>query len=253
MLRLGRLTPLLVAALAVAGCGNTGGEPEQIISGDLGSRVSSGTLLAATLAAEVALVVAEPPGPGSCPSIDADGDQLTLDYGTGCVPSSGVTTEPIGGTVTLVVAGGMGVFAGEVQSFGFSDLPMVGELSGDVVRAGDLLSADVEFEGLNWTEAGTDNTLDALFEIEADDGAFLLNARTGSFLRGQPLAVEFDLEEVGTSAGAMGACFVPEAGTIRLERGAATATLTYTADSASSGSVGISYNDRDPETLTPCP
>ena len=92
-----RLQVALAATLLLAatGCENTGADTEAIISGELGIRVTTGSLMAATLATELALAVTETPEPGACPFASQDGDDLTLDFGTGCVPDSGTTTEPM--------------------------------------------------------------------------------------------------------------------------------------------------------------
>ncbi len=245
---------LLGAALAVlTACGPIG-EPEPIISGDLAGRVAQASLMTGALAVEIALSSAEPSGPGGCPSTSQDGDDLTLDYGVGCVPESGITTETIGGTVDLVVAGGLGAFVGEVQTFGFENLPLVGDLSGDASVAGDLAGADVELTGLGWTSDGVDNSLDILFEIEGDADGFILNAGPATFVRGQPPELFFHVEDVAVPRDGMGACYVPTSGQIRMERLGATATLTFSEEVAASGSVSVVYSDReDPDTFALCP
>jgi len=250
-----RLQVALAATLLLAatGCENTGADTEAIISGELGIRVTTGSLMAATLATELALAVTETPEPGACPFASQDGDDLTLDFGTGCVPDSGTTTEPISGMARLIVAGGSGDFIGELQSLGFQDLPVVGEVSGSVTRAGDLLSADVQLTGLTWTDDGSDNAIDALFELSADSEIFEVNVSAGDFVRGPPPDLLFELVDVQVPRGGMGACFVPQAGSAQLERLAATANLDFSSEAASSGVVSVSYNDRDPDTLTLCP
>jgi len=249
-----RILLITVLAAGLAGCGATQGQGEPIISGDLAGRVARAALMTGTLAAEIALSAAEPSGAGGCPSTSSDGDELSLDYGVGCVPQSGITLDPIGGSVDLVVAGGMGTFVGDVQAFGFADLPIVGALSGDTSRQGDLLSADVDLENFGWTADGVDNTLDILFEIEADSDGFLFNAGPATFLRGQPPETFFGVEDVTAPRDGVGVCFVPDGGSIRMERLAATATITFSEESAASGSVSVVYNDRDePETFVLCP
>ena len=261
MLRL-TLSLLLVGAMA-SGCANTVGDPEDIISGDLAGRVMRGVLMASTLSTELAWNTGEPPGTTGCPAAAEDGDDLVLDYATGCTPESGITPDTVGGVVRLTVAGGMGVFVGDVQAFGFDDLPLTGEVSGDVSRAGDLLGADVDWVGLSWAEDGEDNTIEALIEIEGDEDGFLLNATSGRFLRGQNVEIDFDLEDASVARGSMGTCFVPDGGSLSLvrlggrarrrRRGPAPPTLEFTPDAASSGDVRASFNERDPETISPCP
>lgn len=249
-----RVLAITVLSVALSACGITQGEPEPIISGDLAGRVARAALMTGTLAAEIALSTAEPSGPGGCPSTSVNGDQLLLDYGVGCVPESAITLDSIGGNVDLVVAGGMGTFVGDVQAFGFADLPLVGSLSGDTSRAGDLLAADIDLENLGWTADGVDNTLDVLFEIEADSDGFLLNAGPATFLRGQPPEVFFHVEDVTVSRDGMGACFVPDGGSIRMERLAATATIAFSEEAAASGAISVVFNDREEaETFALCP
>ncbi|MCP4869011.1 MAG: hypothetical protein GY898_09880 [Proteobacteria bacterium] len=245
---------ITVLAAALAGCGITQGDPEPIISGDLAGRVARAALMTGTLAAEIGLSTAEPSGPGGCPSTSSNGDQLVLDYGVGCVPESEITLDAIGGNVDLIVAGGMGTFVGDVQALGFADLPLVGSLSGDTSRAGDLLAADIDLESIGWTADGVDNTLNILFEIEANTDGFLLNAGPATFLRGQPPEVFFHVEDVTVPRDGMGACFVPDGGVIRMERLAATAIITFSEEAASSGSISVVFNDREePETFALCP
>lgn len=246
------IIPLLLSAL-LCGCADTVGEPEDIISGDLAGRVMRGVLMASTLASELALNTAEPPGPGGCPSSSDDGDDLVLDYATGCTPASGITPDTVGGVARLTVAGGMGVFVGDVQAFGFDDLPLTGELSGDVSRAGDLLGADLDWASLGWAEGGADNVLDVLIEIEGDSDGFMFNVSSGRFMRGQDIEVDFDLVDVTVAHGALGSCFVPDGGSLSVVRLGAEATLEFTPDSASSGDVRATFNERDPETIRPCP
>ncbi len=248
-----RLLSGLILALVLAGCPTTEAPPDPILPASLAAQTSTAALMASTVAGELALNIAEPPGLGSCPSGTWDGDVLTLDYGDGCVPESGVTTELVSGKAVVTVAGGSGVFVGDLESLGFADLPLMGEVSGSTSRAGDLLSADVEFVGLTWTEDGTEVSLDGLLEVAADADGFVLNAASATFFAGWNPIVEVDMEEVTAARGDLGACFVPDGGTIRMERDSWDATIAYSPDVASSGTVTVTFGDRDPETATPCP
>ena len=243
----------LVLALMLAGCPTTEAPPDPILPASLAASTSTAALMASAVAGELALNVAEPPGLGGCPSGTVDGDVLTLDWGAGCLPDSGITADLISGSAVITVAGGSGVFVGDVESMGFADLPLVGEVSGSTSRAGDLLSADVEFVGLTWTEEGTEVSLDGLLEIAADADGFLLNASSATFFPGWAPVVELDLEEVTVARGELGACFVPDGGIARMERDSWDATIAYSPDVASSGTVTITFGDRDPETSSPCP
>lgn len=245
--------PVLLLAAIASGCPAAEPEPAPVISALLAGTASSSALMAATIAAELAICVADPPGPGGCPAGAQDGDSLTLSYGSGCVPDSGITGELISGQATLTVAGGSGVFIGDLETLGLPDLPLIGEVSGTTSRAGDLLAADVQFAGLSWTLNGRDVTLDALFEVSADPDGLVLDASSGSFVPGPDVVVDFDVDGVGAAWGTMGACFVPAEGTIALERDTYTATIAYSPETAESGRVTVLFGDREPESLAPCP
>lgn len=243
----------LILALMLAGCPTTEAPPDPILPATLAGQTSSSALMASTIAGELAFNIADPPGLGGCPSGSVDGDVLTLSYGAGCVPDSGITTELVSGQAVVTVAGGSGVFVGDLESLGFENLPLVGEVSGTTSRAGDLLSADVEFVGLTWTEDGREVTFDGLLEVAADGGGFVLNAASATFFAGWDPIIEVDLEEVTVARGELGACFVPDGGTIRMERDSWDATIVYSPDVAASGAVTVLFGDRDPETAVPCP
>jgi hypothetical protein len=169
------------------------------------------------------------------------------------VPDSEITTEVVSGQASLTVAGGSGYFVGDVESLGFVDLPLVGEVSGTTSRAGDLLSADVQFSGLTWTEDGSEVSLDGVFMVAGDVDGFVINASSAVFFPGWTPNVEFDLEEITVARGELGACFLPDGGTVTMERDDYDATIAYSPEVASSGTVTITYGDRDPETFSPCP
>lgn len=204
------------------------------------------------LAAELTLNISEPPETGACPVTDQDNDELTLDYGSSCVPTSGLTEDFLSGSVSLTLAGGSGVFVGSLHSLGFTDLPVVGSLSGQVTRAGDLVSADIEFSEVSWTEDGLANSVDALFEVSIDGDEVLLDVASAVFVRGNPPEFRVDLEGITPAPLALGSCWVPDGGQIVLERDAATATLSYSEVAHASGEVPVAYGSRDPVTIDPC-
>ena len=243
----------MVLALTLAGCPTTEAPADPVIPVALAAQTSTAALMAATVAGELALNVAEPPGLGGCPAGTVDGDVLTLTWGAGCVPDSGITAELVTGQAELTVASGSGYFVGDVAGLGFVDLPLIGEVSGTTSRAGPLLSADVQFAGLTWTENGSEVTFDGLFEVAADADGFVLNASSAAFFPGWEPEVELDLVEVTAVRGALGACFVPDGGTIQLERDGYEAALAYSPGVAETGTVTVTFEDRDPETYSPCP
>jgi hypothetical protein len=242
----------LLLPLVVAACQTTVPAPEPLLPRALVGQSMQAALMAATVGAEVAINVADPPGLATCPNGTHEGDDLTLDYGAGCFPASGITDETLGGAVQLTVAGGSGVFVGDLESMGFENLPLVGEISGSVSRAGDLLSADVEFRGLTWTEDGSEVVADVLFEIAADADGFVFNASAANFMPGWQPDILFELEEVTATREGLGSCFVPDGGTLLLDRDSYTATIVFSEETASSGDVQIDYNDRDSEPFSPC-
>ena len=243
----------LTLALMLAGCPTTEAPPDPVLPASLAAQTSTAALMASAIAGELAYNIADPPGLGGCPSGTWDGDILTLSYAGGCVPDSGITPDLISGQATLTVAGGSGVFVGDIESPGFENLPLVGEVSGTTSPAGDLLSADVELAGLTWTASGNEVTFDGLLEVAADADGFVLNTASATFFAGWDPIVELDLVEVTVARGELGACYVPDGGSARMERDSWDATIVYSPDTATNGSVTVAFTDRDPEPAIPCP
>lgn len=249
------LPPLLAAALLAPalGCTDTGENPELLITDDLVAEVSRGSLMLATLAAELAFNISAPPPMSACPSGFLDQDELSLDYGAGCLSDTGLSEIGLSGSVSLTLAGGSGVFVGELLSLGFPDLPVLGSVSGQVSRAGDLVTADIEFSDLIWADDGLDNTWNGLFEISIDGDDILINVASASLVRGGVPQFRIDLEDIVPVAGSLAACWIPNAGQILLEREAASATLSYSEVAHATGEVSVVYGSREPVTIVPCP
>jgi hypothetical protein len=244
------LIGLLLAPLL--GCGDTNNPSELRITDGLASEVSRGSLMLGALAAELALNISAPAPTSACPSTFQDQDELSLDYGAGCVSETGLFKVGLSGSVSLTLAGGSGVFVGELHSLGFPDLPILGSVSGQVSRAGDLITADIEFSGLVWTDDGLEDSFDGLFEVSIDGEDILLNVTSASLVRGAVPEFRVDLEDIVPAPTSLGACWIPSEGQIVLEREAASATLSYSEVAYATGEVPVAYGSRDPVTLEPC-
>jgi len=242
----------LLCCVQTLGCADTGGESELLITDDLVAKVSRGSLMLGTLAAELALNISAPPGPAACPGGSLDQDELSLNYGGGCLSDTGLSDTGLSGAVSLTLAGGSGVFVGDINSLGFPDLPVLGSVSGQVSRAGSLVTADIEFSSLTWTDNGLDNTWNGLFEITIDDDDILMNVASGSMLRGGAPEFEVDLQDIVPAPASLGACWVPEQGQMILEREGANATLSYSEVAHATGQVPVLYGSEDSVALNPC-
>ena len=243
----------LLCCVQTLGCADTQQDLELLLTDNLVSEVSRGSLMLGTLAAELALNISAPPAQGACPSGFQEQDELSMDYGAGCISDTGLSETGLSGAVTITLAGGSGVFVGELNSLGFPDLPLLGNISGQVSRAGNLVTADIEFSSLSWTDSGLDNVWDGLFEITIDNDDILMNVASGSMLRGGVPEFEVDLQDVVPAPTSLGACWVPEQGQIILEREGANATLTYSEVAHATGQVPVVYGSEETAALTPCP
>ena len=248
-LNCGLIGLLLAPAL---GCRDVDNSSELRITDELAAEVSRGSLMLGALAAELALNVSAPPAMSSCPITFQEQDDLSLDYGAGCVSESGLFELGLSGSVSLTLAGGSGVFVGEIHSLGFPDLPVLGNVSGQVSRAGDLVTADIEFSTLTWTDDGLDNSFDGLFEISLDGEDILINVASASLVRGAVPEFRIDLEDIIPAPMSLGACWIPAEGQIVLEREAASATLSYSEVAYATGEVPVAYGSREPVSLEPC-
>jgi hypothetical protein len=243
----------LAAAQLVACDGTQPGDEDPPIPGEAAGRIAAAMVMAGGLALEIASVVAEPPPMGGCPLVHEDGDTWSLDYGAGCTPSSGLLAEDLVGSATLTVAAGSGVFVGTLDGLGFGGEGASGGVSGNSSVAGELASADVQFDGLSWAADERENVLDGVFEGSADAASITLVADDADVLHGgdEPVFRAW-LDEATVARGALGPCSIPTAGSLRLERELVSATMTFSEEAASSGSVPISYSDRDAGALALC-
>ena len=243
---------LPLVLLGLPGCVDTDAAPDLQITDGLVEDVTRGSLMLGALAVELALNVSEPPPVSGCPSGIQDQDSLTLNYGAGCLPESGLFELGLLGSASFTLAGGSGVFVGEVTSLGFPDLPLLGSVSGQVSRAGDLVSADLEFSDLVWTDSGLENRFDGLFELSIDGEDILLNLAAGRMLRGGEPHFRVDLEDIVPAPLSMGPCWLPISGQATLERDQDTAMMTFTETTGSNSEVEVEYGSRDPAMIEPC-
>jgi len=237
---------------SLVACSQGPGIDEQIISGSLATTISNSAYMVATLGFELALLADETPALGSCPGVSEDGNELLLEYGTGCAPSSGITSETVSGHAQLTLASGIGAFTGSLEGLGFDNLPLWGSVSGTAATTGELVTIHVQFEDMLWGD-NNEYELDMLFEIEGDATGYRLDASSGVMVPGSIPEAFVDLEGIQVPRGSLGACAIPSAGLMRIERGYASAELNYTPESAATGSVNISYNEDQAGTITPCP
>lgn len=242
----------LLCSVQALGCADTSEDPTLLITDSFVSEVSRGSLMLGTLATELALNISAPPAPGACPAGHQEQDELSLDYGPGCLSDTGLSATGLSGSVTITLAGGSGVFVGDVHSLGFPDLPVLGSVSGQVSRAGNLVTADIEFSSVSWTDSGLDNVWNGLFEITIDNNDILMNVSSGSMLRGGAPEFEVDLQDIVPAPNSLGACWVPEGGQIILEREGANATVSYSEVAQATGDITVLYGSEDTVTLSPC-
>jgi hypothetical protein len=246
-------TLLAAVALLCLGCPDTDADYESPLSNELYGAMTGAISMAASLGAEIAVDVAAPPGPGGCPASSMDGDDLTLDFGNGCQASSGLLGAPVGGLVELLMPTTEDLFLGDVDGLGFQDLPAMGSISGVIVRTGDVVSSDLRWEDLTWTQGGVDFILSALFSIEVDATHTTVNVPAGTILRGNGDPFSFSWDGVVLANGLLDACSRPSAGDQYLEWMGVSGETTFDADTDASGTIGITFTDREAQSLVICP
>ena len=249
-----QLAPILSLAVALSvGCTNTGAGNDPLIPDELVLRAVRVASLSTLLGSELGLVVADPPqGGNSCPTVVRDGDQFLLDYGAGCVPDSGLTTELIAGTADLTVASGSGAFLGSITSFGVAPASLTASVSGSQSRAGDLFTVDLDLSDGLWVREGVESTWNAFLEITGDQDTVSLFVDSGSLLGATAPAMRIDVGDIAVPRADLAGCFVPADGTLALFKDRGQANLTFSADSHASGNITANFNDHDPATVGPC-
>lgn len=246
------LTLPLVLVLG-SGCQNTGAENDPLIPDELVRRAVQLTSTLSLVAAETALVAADPPeGFGTCPAVDEDGNQFTYTY-EACVPDSGLTEDALSGTITLTVAGGSGAFTGSITALGVGDNTVTAAVQGSSSTAGDLLNVDIDFSDGVWVPAGRDLPFDAFVELQgnADEVSAFVDSALLQAENGEDLF--FDVEDVTTPRGTMGTCSVPAGGAIDLFGDVGRSGVIFSEENNASGSFTATHNDRDPSTIVLCP
>jgi hypothetical protein len=240
--------------LLLAGCPNTGADADPLVPDGVVVRAFELFSVTATVVAEIGQAVAAPAsGPGACPTVAADDQDVVIDFREGCVPSSGHTADELHGTAALTIAEGNGWFIGTLTELSVGAYALSGEVSGNTASAGQLLEVDADLDALPWVTEGGDGTIGGYLEIDADAAEVSLDWSGGELVSVSGEAYTLELEGAVIARGGLGGCAVPSAGTLRLTHGGGSATVTLSPDSAASGSVTIAFNERDSVTLSPCP
>jgi len=247
----GSATALLVGLLLwLVGCGAPP-PPIAELTSSHAALASSESLRLAVLGIELVTALHQDPSGVDCPLLSSEGNRHILDYGGGCAPSSGSTSEGISGQVEFTVAPATGWFVGSFERIGFSNHTVRGELSGSYTPVGDDVFFDLQFTGVQRSDRD-DLVLDALFEVRGSDGSYVMDV-DGGLLVGPALPdTEFLLSAVTVHNGSLDSCMHPTAGSIELRRGAQIGTLNFSPESASSGTIPFTLNGQDISSIPIC-
>jgi len=249
-----RRTILLLAALAAAGCDNTGAENDPLISNELVARGLQVTAVSTLVATELALVASEPPvGFTTCPLVSQDGDVWTFDYGpAGCVPDSGLTLDPMVGVAELTIAGGSGAFLGTITELGVEGSTLTASVSGSTSTAGELITADVNLGTATWLRGQVEFTFGAFLELTGDADQVSVFIDSGELLGSDEVPLLVDVDDAATPRAELAGCFVPAGGSITMLRELGRADLDFSDGTHAEGLVSANHNDRDPAEVRPC-
>lgn len=233
-----------VAALLL-GCADTDPAEETILTTDVAAEAVGAALHGATLVAELGAVWAAPVERiGGCPSLSRDGERWTARYAEPCVPDAGHLSASFVGTVDATVPTGTGLFDGTATGFGPEDAASNGTFTGSASTLPGLLTADVDFEDLSWTLAGTEQGVAGLIGISLEDGSYDIDA-DGLAVRSGPLdELIVDLDAVQVAAAPFSRCDAPVAGTARVQIADVEGVLDFTVDGMT-----LTLRGRDPVAL----
>mgnify|MGYP006928169071 CR=1 FL=1 len=235
---------LTLALAAGTGCEETQEVPNPAIDTTVALQTAETVLMLASLGAEVGHVLEAPDFTfGACPTVDADGDELVLDYGAGCAPGSATTAEELSGLVELVSPATNSIAAGFTTAFGFADLPVAGDFTLSTQRTGDTVRVDFEVEELSWTAEGLDRSLSGLFNLSMDPDGTTISLSGANLTRDGGTPIALSAADIAVAAGALGVCPQPSAGSILLERDGEEVVALFDESTATDGGFAVTLDD----------
>lgn len=182
----------------------------------------------------------EPPAGPACPEVSLSWNEISLDYGAGCVPDNGWTAEIVSGSVTLALQGDPVVLALIFDAYTVGDESMAGFASGGLQAATEetpftvTLALDLVFEDASgWTSNAGELAIGypgvgmlASGEISHDNSAGENSSVVANDLVWGPAPYA--------------ACALPESGSMDITVGTSSVTATFTVDSPQTGEVEMS-------------
>jgi len=244
---------LLSAAVFVApACQDQAPPPLAELTTSHAALTAGEVLRLGSLGIELMTALHADPDEFECPSISSADNVHVLDYGGGCPPSSGSTSQGISGQVEFTVAPSTGWFVGNFDGIGFSGHTVGGELSGSYTLIGEQILFDLQFTGVQRTDRD-DLSLNALFQVEGTDGTFVVDVDGGLLIGPSLPDTSVSLLEVTVQNGSLDSCVHPTAGSVELRRGTQTGSFEFSSDSASSGNVPFTLDGALHSSLPICP
>ena len=176
---------------------------------------------------------------GGCPSRAFSMMAITLDYGAGCVPTSGWTDSTVAGSVTLAIVRGSGTLTAVFDDFSVNGQMISGSVAGSYERTGQTLAVDIQADLAVTTTQGQVEWVASL---------------TGSYTTGQSGVVldgsvaSTSASETTTSATLTGLdlvyvqnwiCPLPSGGSATLVTGSIPTTVTFSSTSPSTGEAAV--------------
>jgi hypothetical protein len=237
---------LMVSGLALGGCprkdqdnNNNVIDPSPEMESAL--TASNDALTATLVATDITRTVddavgSKPMKAGTCPEITREVGQIVIDYGTGCVPESGLVPGTVAGTITLdrdavarTVTGSFDALTYDGQTLDgtvMASYTLLGGATGiDLAQAVDLT--------LTTGNATIHVTSDAQVGVRATnvtlDGNLSIDDGTTERLLGAD-GIEMAYADLATAA-----CPLPRAGTLAVTWDQVAVTITFDADSPSTG------------------
>ncbi len=242
---------ILVLGAVGCGMGRTGALDEAPISETGVAAVMTGLPMTLGVLTELSWVLAEPDAQSTCPAVQEEGDQVLIDFGLACTPDTELSQAPLSGSAAITIPADSSLAFGNLIDLGYEGTPISGTLTGDIVRSGTTLRADLTADDISWN-SGTDVALSGLFEIDHTPDGTSLRLSGGSFAYTESAVYQVWTEDVFVTPGSFSGCYLAQEGTVNILRETESATWTYTNEAAENGGLRVSFSDRDAEDLTPC-
>jgi len=246
-----RIALLCAVLLVTPACTDSAPPPLAELTTSHAALAGGEVLRLGALGIELMTALHADPADVECPGHSVTDSVHVLDYGGGCPPSSGSTSQGLSGQAEFTVAPSTGWFVGSFEGIGFSGHTVSGELSGSYSPVGEQIMFDLQFASVQRTDRD-DLALDVLFQVEGSDGTFLVEV-DGGLLIGPALPdTTISLSGVTVHNGSLDSCVHPTAGSIELRRGTQTGSFEFSPDSASSGNVPFTLDGELFSTLPIC-